>query len=490
MGNAIALSTGKPGRLDICRTSHSLAVSCLLIGALAGCAVRPFPGTMKVEYTDPLAEIAVARGNPVFSSVSLGVIFSENTRKGMELAEGGRALLKKYRNRAALEDTDPAYVTKRLGQILENRFRETVAVKDLEEAKVQNVDLVMVLDTRAEVGLRRRQKTSVHIGGIFMETDGTLIDTISGDGAAKVTVFPTWSPNLKPAASVALKEFAEKLDGSGKLVAALKDWAGEAKLAAVGSAEPSPVEGELASIRVPGDVSFGDYHALVIGIDGYRALPRLRTAVNDARSVAKALKDDYGFKTRLLLDATRADILNALGEFRRELTPRDNLLIYYAGHGWLDEEADAGYWLPVDATRDSEVNWVPNASVTSAVKAIPAKHVLIVADSCYSGKLTRGLRITRRTRDYFARIAGKRARLELASGGLEPVADAGGEGRHSVFASAFLQALRENEGVMDGTQLFTRIRRPVMVNSDQAPEYADIRKAGHAGGDFLFVRGE
>ena len=264
----------------------------------------------------------------------------------------------------------------------------------------------------------------------------------------------------------------------------------EAKPAAVGPAEPSPVEGELASIRVPGDVSFGDYHALVIGIDGYRSLPRLRTAVNDARSVAKTLKDDYGFETRLLLDATRADILNALGDFRRSLTPRDNLLIYYAGHGWLDEEADAGYWLPVDATRDSEVNWVSNASVTSAVKAIPAKHVLVVADSCYSGKLTRGLRITRRTRDYFARIAGKRARLVLASGGLEPVADAGGEGRHSVFASAFLQALRENEGVMDGTLLFTRIRRPVMLNSDQAPEYADIRKAGHAGGDFLFVRGE
>jgi len=27
-----------------------------------------------------------------------------------------------------------------------------------------------------------------------------------------------------------------------------------------------------------------------------------------------------------------------------------------------------------------------------------------------------------------------------------------------------------------------------MVNSDQTPEYGDIRKAGHDGGDFLFVR--
>jgi len=28
----------------------------------------------------------------------------------------------------------------------------------------------------------------------------------------------------------------------------------------------------------------------------------------------------------------------------------------------------------------------------------------------------------------------------------------------------------------------------VAVNSDQIPEYADLRKAGHDGGDFLFVR--
>jgi hypothetical protein len=41
---------------------------------------------------------------------------------------------------------------------------------------------------------------------------------------------------------------------------------------------------------------------------------------------------------------------------------------------------------------------------------------------------------------------------------------------------------------MDGTQLFNMIRRPVMLNSDQTPEYSDIRKAGHDGGDFLFVR--
>ena len=67
--------------------------------------------------------------------------------------------------------------------------------------------------------------------------------------------------------------------------------------------------------------------------------------------------------------------------------------------------------------------------------------------------------------------------------------DSGG-GAHSVFAAQFLKALDDNEGVMDGTQLFERIRHTVVLNADQTPEYSDIRKAGHEGGDFLFVRRE
>ena len=75
----------------------------------------------------------------------------------------------------------------------------------------------------------------------------------------------------------------------------------------------------------------------------------------------------------------------------------------------------------------------------------------------------------------------------LATLGLEPVMDSGGGG-HSVFAKAFLAALQENDGVLEGQELFNRLRRPVVVNSDQTPDYSDIRRAGHDGGDFLFVR--
>ncbi len=235
-------------------------------------------------------------------------------------------------------------------------------------------------------------------------------------------------------------------------------------------------------------IDFGKYHALVIGIQDYQYLPKLQTAKNDAAAVARVLEKDYGFKVKRLYNATRRKILLTLTRYRKNLGPDDNLLIYYAGHGWLDKEADTGYWLPVNAVTDNDVDWLSLNTITSSVRAIASRHVMIVADSCYSGKLTRGIHVKRRTPDYFTRIIKKRARVVLTSGGLEPVLDSGGDDDHSVFASAFLNALKDNHGVIDGTMLFTKIRRPVMLKASQTPEYADIRRAGHEGGDFIFVR--
>jgi uncharacterized caspase-like protein len=155
-----------------------------------------------------------------------------------------------------------------------------------------------------------------------------------------------------------------------------------------------------------------------------------------------------------------------LAKLRDTLSSKDNLLIYYAGHGFLDAEADEGYWLPVDATKENEVYWISNSTITTQLKAMQAKHVLVVADSCYSGKLGRDVHIVRRTPDYYFRIAQKRTRSVIASGGLEPVIDSGGKGNHSVFASAFISALLENNNIIDTSELFTKIRRPVVLNAE------------------------
>ncbi len=247
--------------------------------------------------------------------------------------------------------------------------------------------------------------------------------------------------------------------------------------------EPPP---RPARVRLRPDVDFGRYHALVVGNDAYQNLPELETARRDARAVARLLEERYGFEVALLEDATREDVLAGLRAMRQRLGPDDNLLIYYAGHGWLDEVADEGYWLPVDAEHDNETHWIANSTISVYFRAIQAKHILVVSDSCFSGQLTRGIRVLDPTPRNLSDLARRRARVVMTSGGLEPVADGRG-GSHSAFASAFLAVLRENQGVLDTSTLFERMKRPIMLAADQTPELADIRRAGHEGGDFLFV---
>ncbi|TQV80435.1 caspase family protein [Denitrobaculum tricleocarpae] len=247
--------------------------------------------------------------------------------------------------------------------------------------------------------------------------------------------------------------------------------------------KPQETSPAAEPVDVPG---LGRYHALVIGINAYQHLPRLETAINDARVIGDVLAKDYGYKVNLLLDATRADIIRALDDYRKSLTDKDNLLIYYAGHGYLDTESDRGFWLPVDASGESQVSWLSNVTITDSLKAIEAKHAMLIVDSCYSGTLTRGLKVTLRGPEAEQKLAQKRVRVVLTSGGLEPVVDGGG-GNHSVFAKAVLEALRSNKGRMKGTELALQVRRPVMLAANQTPDYADLRFAGHEGGDFVFA---
>ena len=242
-----------------------------------------------------------------------------------------------------------------------------------------------------------------------------------------------------------------------------------------------------AASKAVADIQFGNYHALVIGANAYKHLPKLKTAINDAKSIAAKLETLYGFKVRLLLDPTRDDIIDAFDDYLETLEFQDNLLIYYAGHGWLDESTDRGYWLPVDAKKGRRSKWLSNADITDTLKSLAAKHVMVVADSCYSGTLTRSASVGLRDANYLKRIARKRARVAMVSGGLEPVEDNGGGG-NSPFARAFLNALSDNPDIIDGTRLFAAIRRPVILDAKQTPEYSDVRDSGHDGGDFLFVR--
>jgi hypothetical protein len=246
---------------------------------------------------------------------------------------------------------------------------------------------------------------------------------------------------------------------------------------------------------LPTTTSSGSYYALVIGNNDYKELRRLKTAEDDAREVEAVLREQFGFETTLLLNANRQQIMAALNGYRKKLEANANLLIYYAGHGYRDEEADKAYWLPVDASKDDSSNWISADDVTTNIKVIPAKHVLIVSDSCYSGTIYRETEATvsapaERER-YLQKMKAGKSRNLMSSGGNEPVTDGGG-GKHSIFAKAFLIGLTQTEKTeFTAAELFRDfIQERVAGRSDQTPEYNALRNSGHDSGDFVFVRKE
>jgi hypothetical protein len=242
------------------------------------------------------------------------------------------------------------------------------------------------------------------------------------------------------------------------------------------------------------DYSNGNYYALVIGIDKYQPpMKQLKTAVNDARAIGNLLQEKYGFQVQYLLDqqATRFKILDALSKYRNTLNENDNLLIYYAGHGYSDRDAEKAYWLPADADSGTSPNRIIADDLTTGVRVLPSRHVLIVSDSCYSGGLSRDADEPEHAGTqsaFIARMLKSKSRTLMASGGDEPVSDSGSNG-HSVFAYAVLRALeRDDQPMFTASDLFYgSVRQQVAGKSSQLPQYTIIRNSDHDEGDFVFM---
>jgi len=252
-------------------------------------------------------------------------------------------------------------------------------------------------------------------------------------------------------------------------------------------AEPTPAQAPAAT---------GEFYALVIGIDSYRPpLNPLKTAVNDAKAVGKLLSESYGFKVSYVLDgdATRFNILDALAKYQGVVKPADSVLVYYAGHGYLDPNTRRAYWMPVDANSKMSPNKIISDDLLNEVSDLPARHVLVISDSCYSGDLANSRSVGDEAEAgrmaNIARMLGRRSRNLMASGGDEAVADSGGSD-HSVFAGVLLRSLEENDqALFTASGLFYgSIKDLVVGKSQQTPEYAVIPDSTHDGGDFVFVR--
>jgi hypothetical protein len=261
-----------------------------------------------------------------------------------------------------------------------------------------------------------------------------------------------------------------------------------------------PTRGISATGEVTEPGAFGDYNALVIGIDEYQAWPDLRFAERDATRIADLLVEKYGFETRRVTrvigeQATRRAVLKAVRTKLETLTERDNLLIYYAGHGQLDSLTNTGYWVPVDGDLDDSSSWIPFSTITELLAAaqVRAKNIVLLTDSCYGGAVLRagptpGLPTPdadhmQHYMTQLAQRAAKRSRQVLASGGYEQVPD------ESMFAALLTRALEENEfPAVSLERIFFTISPQIEMLGQQQPAFARVISGPDLDGQFVLLR--
>lgn len=225
--------------------------------------------------------------------------------------------------------------------------------------------------------------------------------------------------------------------------------------------------------------------ALMIAVDTYRnsAIPTLGTPAADIALVGQALNERLGYETRILRNPTKGQIGDALRKLGREVGEQDQVMVYYAGHGYELSETGAGYWLPADADTDSARNWVSNNDVGRFLSRMPAKHVMVVSDSCYSGSFTKEQKVEAKDLGNGDELRQRRSVMAMSSGGDEPVAD--GE-VNSPFAASLVKRVRALPKDSGGFNLYQQVHADVTSEAPQTPQYGIIKAAGYdEGGDFL-----
>jgi hypothetical protein len=113
-------------------------------------------------------------------------------------------------------------------------------------------------------------------------------------------------------------------------------------------AAPPPVAAARPQAAAPPPVA---RRALVIGNNAYHHVPRLNNAAADAVAMAESLAR-AGFEVTRRMDLDERGFKQVLRDFRAEILPGDEVVLFYAGHGV--QLGGANFLLPVDIRGDNE----------------------------------------------------------------------------------------------------------------------------------------
>jgi hypothetical protein len=230
------------------------------------------------------------------------------------------------------------------------------------------------------------------------------------------------------------------------------------------------------------------YYGLIIGVSDYDDVRLdIDNPVLDATAFKDILTEKYLFDTsttRLLLNPTRQAVFGELYRLRKVIGPDDNLLIFYAGHGFWDNDVKQGYWWAKDAHPGDPSSWLSNSDLREQIRGIKSAHTLLISDACFSGGIFRsrsGDELAGASKDIqlLYKMTSRRA---MTSGTMTKVPD------YSPFLQYLIKRLSDNSApFLSSQQLFDSIRTAAINNSSAVPQDGVIAETGDEGGDFIFI---
>src|SRR5687767_11201134 len=263
-----------------------------------------------------------------------------------------------------------------------------------------------------------------------------------------------------------------------------------------------PTSGPLAGKQI-----YANSHALLIGVNEYPKLPEdknLQYAINDVKAVREVLVKFYGFPAEnvtVLTDsqATKSGIEKAMAKLSDtgKVGPDDRVLIYFSGHGMtvkIPTGGDLGFLIPSDAEVDLTnaenagpymSSCVKMSDIWSIADAMPAKHVLFIADACYSGLMTAGRGGGEKiTEAFMLRLASKPARQVLTAGGAGEESYEDPKYGHGMFTHKLLEELKARASQPGDAfmvaDLYSAVKVAVgnLTNAKQNPQMKDYNTEG------------
>ncbi len=290
-----------------------------------------------------------------------------------------------------------------------------------------------------------------------------------------------------------IKGLASDIESDSRLVAYARGGADPIFGGAV-AAKPKPVIPASDVDKVPEGkvVARKNAYAVVVGVEQYRQkLPKADYAAHDAQVMNDYLIKAMGFQEEnviLIVDdhAGRTDLEKYVEKWLPNRVEKgDTVFVYFSGHGAPNPKTGEAYLVPYDGDPAYiDTTGYPLKRLYEQLAALPAKEVVVMLDSCFSGAggrsvIAKGMRPMGLSVEMPVLAKGKTVVLAASSGDqVSSTYDAKGHGLFTYFMLKGLQgeADQNKDGAVDLQEVFDYLKPQVErvarreYNNEQVPQ--------------------